>query len=46
MAGIHRHARNVVMWIGKETEFDGMAFRGLKWLREVFKTSGVVDFDF
>ncbi|KAI9739961.1 MAG: hypothetical protein M1818_005017 [Claussenomyces sp. TS43310] len=46
MADIFRCARQVVMWVGKETEFDGMAFALFKQLREVFKTFGRVDFDF
>lgn len=46
MAEIYRRARQVIMWVGEETEFDGMAFGLLEKLGSVFKQYGRVDFDF
>jgi hypothetical protein len=46
MADIYLRARQVIMWVGEETEFDGMAFALLEQLKDVFKQHGRVEFDF
>jgi hypothetical protein len=36
----------VIMWVGQETEVDGMAFALLGQLKDIFKQYGRIDFDF